>query len=322
MSRRKRTTKFLIGLIAIIFLSASIAPYLLYRNQERIVLAAVEELNKRQNGHLIYKKSKISPLKQFPYISIEIDSIYFFQDKSNSLDTTSLPIYSIEELYLGFDAWKILGGEFDIKELTIHGGNLNLLTDEDGRINLLLAKSSNQEIERQAGASDNISLNIEKLHLRNFFIDKTNEKLQQHYQFHVKKADLSFNYGQDSIDIALKASMQVGDFEVEKFHFLQNKQLDVQVQGGYGQKSGFITLDPSSIELEGVELNLDGSVATKDSIRLDLALNGQKKNFDILLNFAPNNIQKQAKAFQNEGDIFFIGKIKGPIQYGLPSVDI
>lgn len=311
-----------LGIGLVVFLvAASVAPYWLYRNQEMLVRQAVSQLNEQQLGHLTFAKSKISPFKQFPYISIEIDSIFFFSRAENGQDDA--PIYFVRELYLGFDAWKILDGEFHIRELTIDGGFLRLVTDTAGQLNLMLAKSATQpQTAAVDTASGSISLDIDKFHLRNFLIDKTNHQLGQHYDFTVESADLSLSYGQDSIEGQLEARTQIGDFHVENAHFLQQKRVDFHFKGSYAQASGLLNLYSSSLELDGVALSLNGSVNTADSLRLDLALKGQKDNFDLLLAFAPENVQEQVKDFQNEGDIYFIGQIKGPSQYGLPAVDL
>jgi hypothetical protein len=308
--------------LVLFLLVVSIAPFWLHRNQEMLVRTAVAQLNEQQVGHFTFATSRLSPFKQFPHISIEIDSIRFFHDEIQEGDSTP-PIYFIHELYLGFDARKILAGEYQIRELTVKGGYVKLVTDTAGQINLVLAKSSKEGTpQEQDSTSGSLALDIDKLHLRDFVVDKTNHELGQHFDFRVEQADLRLSYGQDSIEGSLEAQTQIGDFNVENAHFLQNKQVDLHFRGAYGQESGLLKLHQSSLDLEGVALELKGSVATQDSLRLDLELSGQKKNFDLLLAFAPEDVQAQAKKFQNQGDIFFIGKIKGPSQYDLPAIDL
>lgn len=309
-----------IGLL-LFLLAAGIAPYWLYRNQEMLVRTAVRQLNEQQVGHLTFAASKISPFRQFPYISIELDSIYFYEH--DSLEREESAIYFINELYLGFDAWKILKGAFHIRELTVDGGFIRLVTDSTGQLNLMLAKSYGEEVrpEEESHSAD-ITLDIDQLQLRNFTIDKTDHQLKQHYDLLVERADLSLRYGQDSIEGRLEAKTNIGDFQVENAHFLQNKQLDLHFSGSYVQESGLLTLYRSSLDLNGVALDLNGTVNTADSLWMDLKLKGQKDDFDLLLAFAPDNIREQVGNFQNEGDIYFIGKITGPGQHDLPAVDL
>ena len=304
-------TLLLVGIIG-----ACIAPYWLYRNQETILKTILDQVNANQIGHLEVGGSKISPFKQFPYISLEIDSIYFYGDGEERKDT----IYFIEELYVGFDAWKILQGEYQIRELTIEGGFMDLITDSTGHINLLVAKSTGEEVTTADTSS--LALDIQKLHIRDFRIDKTNEQLHHHFDFQIRQADFKLSYQPEMIESWLEAGFEIGDVSIENAHFLRQKDLDVHFHLFYDTEQGMVTLKESSFDLDHINMSLQGTVNTTDDMLLDLAIDGKKKNFDLLLAFAPDEVKEQASHYENEGDIYFHGEIKGRSALGMPRVDL
>ncbi|MFT5916559.1 MAG: hypothetical protein ACI81T_003069, partial [Bacteroidia bacterium] len=318
--RLKKTFKFIGIILAVLIAIISIAPILLYNHQQGVLSTIVDDLNEGQNGHLEIGKARISPFKQFPYISLRIDSIYFYDDAH----TDAKPIYCIERLYIGFNAWKLLKGEYEIKELTVQGGYANLITYPDGSINLLVAKSGKEEKTEEAEeGEEKLDLSFEKLRIQDFVIDKENRELHHHFKMRIDKAELDINYQEDIVDSRLEADCVLEDISMENVHFLKGKPIGLLFNGKYDLNTAHLTLRESMIELSQTKLGISGTVDTQDSLLLDLAIEGKKDDFSLLTAFAPEDIQKTLKKYDNQGDIFFKGAIKGySTDYQNPAINI
>jgi len=86
--------------------------------------------------------------------------------------------------------------------------------------------------------------------------------------------------------------------------------------------SGKLMIHPGLIELAYGSLAFKGVVETKKDMDLTIELEGKKKNFDLLYSFLPDDIVQQLSLFKNEGDVFYKGKIAGPVLKSSPEVDI
>jgi hypothetical protein len=300
-----KVTGIVFGLIIAFLL---ISPILIYNHQQEVLNTIIDDLNEGQNGHLEIGKSSISPFKQFPYISLRIDSILFYGDAHPDTD----PIYFIERVYVGFNAWKLLTGSYEIKELTIQGGYANLITYADGSINLILAKSGTEKSDEPVQEDqEKLDLSFDRLHIRDFVINKDNQKLHHNFKIRIAKADLDIMYQDQVLDSYLEADCIIEDISVEDVHFLKGKSVGLLFNGKYDMNTAHLTLRESAIELAKTKLSVSGTVQAMDSLLLDLSLEGQKNDFGLLTAFAPEDMRETLNKYDNQGEIFFKGAVKG-----------
>ena len=113
--------------------------FYLYKNDiSRAVLDKVSEL---QNGEITFQDISLSPIAQFPSISIKLENLSFFEHPGDSVNRDELPIASIEKIYVAFNIIDLIRGKINVPKVTIAGGNINIITYADSSINLLNALS-------------------------------------------------------------------------------------------------------------------------------------------------------------------------------------
>src|SRR5690606_23692006 len=76
--------------------------------------------------------------KNFPSISIGLRNGALYSDKSRS----GPPVLTFERLYVGFSLSELLREQYDVRILFLQGGHLDLLIDENGRVDLSALDSS------------------------------------------------------------------------------------------------------------------------------------------------------------------------------------
>ena len=84
LTRKKFWKRLIILALTLPILLASIGIGLVYYKQDDIVQGLLETVNKDFNGKLEIKDSHISPFTNFPYISIDLEEVKIFEDKSDS----------------------------------------------------------------------------------------------------------------------------------------------------------------------------------------------------------------------------------------------
>ena len=112
---RKRLIRFLLLFPATLVLLVLIAAGILYFQQQRLVNLAIRELNKQLQGELVIGNSSISPFGNYPYVSIRLNNVQFYDSKQKERK----PILEAERLYIGFSLPDLL------KEQALLQGQIN-----------------------------------------------------------------------------------------------------------------------------------------------------------------------------------------------------
>src|ERR1700712_2733297 len=95
---RKILLRFILFPLGCLILLIGIAVAILYSQQQRLVALAVKELNKQLPGRLAIAGSEVSVFQNFPYISIRLQQVQFYDSKL----PTGEPVVEVAHFYVGF----------------------------------------------------------------------------------------------------------------------------------------------------------------------------------------------------------------------------
>ena len=128
----KRILWLISAIIILPIILFSIVLISLYAKQDTIIQAQIASLNKGHKGMVVAGKTHLSPFQNFPYISIKVDEIRVSESKAKDAPI----ILDVADIYIGFDLWDIVTGDYDIQTLLIEEGFFNLVLHKDGTNNL------------------------------------------------------------------------------------------------------------------------------------------------------------------------------------------
>jgi hypothetical protein len=322
--KRKKFWRWLLISILFLLVSVSIAPYLLYKNQDFIAKKVTEKLNEMQVGHTTLGGIYISPFKNFPYISVDLKDLKFY----SSDDETQRPVYAFEDVYIGFDAWQLLRGEYTIKKIVVQKGELHAIRFEDSTTNLLLAKSLNAkdlktELETaEKDENNHLHLDLQSIELIDVFVEKEDRLENNLVQIQIKKATNTFTYKTDFIDNHLEIDFQLVDLNLHNMDFFVNKHITIISDTHYNLKNNYLDIDPSELHIEGGIFSLEGRIDIEDDMNMDLVVNGKKPDFKLITSFAPEAIYKKLENYRNEGEVYFKGIIQGKAIDDTPKITL
>ena len=167
MWRKKKFWKRVITFLVIIpLVLMSILIGILYYNQDKIVQHFIETANKDFKGSITLKESHIAPFTNFPYISVDLEDFEIFEDKESST-----PLVHLKDLYLGFDFWTLVKGDFDIKMIKLNEGFVHIYQNEHGELDILKAFETNKEIE---DVEEEFHIDLKRLDIVDVEFSKTN----------------------------------------------------------------------------------------------------------------------------------------------------
>ncbi|WP_194774493.1 AsmA family protein [Pararhodonellum marinum] len=315
---KRRTLIVLASIVLIPVLLFAGGVFLMYQNQDAITQKLISEMNEQLAGEVEIGESHISPFANFPYISVDLQRVRVFETKNKDFK----PLFESDDIYLGFDVFNLLKGNYEVKKIKVSHGHLDIIRFVNGEINLMNALGENQtdvEDEEEMG----VALNLNVIQLENILVNYADLAKFQNLKFHLGKLSASLQIQDGQI-----ASKVLGDlvFDLEtqgQKSFFSDKQVKLDLLMDYDENTGLLDIQRSQVQLEEALFGLSGDVKFLDIPELDLKLTGEKPDFNIFAAFAPAEVAEALKRYQNAGKVFFNGSIKGKAGSGeTPSVAV
>ncbi len=287
----------------------------IYIRQDKIVQSLITEFNTTLKGEIEIKSSHISLFEYFPYISIDLDDVLLYEDKSK---TEEKEIVHLEDLYIGFNIIDVLSGNYHIKAIKLDKGHIDLTQDEDGVYNIMTALSIDNE---ESEESDMLSLNLSKIDLDHVKVSLYKPHLNDRIELDFEHIHSKYKSQKDFMLIDLDTKFKGNLIKNGKQTLLKQKQFALDTQLKYFTDIEKIVLDPSQFKFEHIELNAKGFVELAGEQLIDLELEGSQDNFNLLIAFAPEELAPTLRSYDNKGRINVAAAIKGSMKDGQPAIN-
>ncbi|MBL7844293.1 MAG: membrane biogenesis protein [Cyclobacteriaceae bacterium] len=277
---------------------------ILFLKQDAIVQHLLTTVNEEFRGTLEIQDSHISPFANFPYVSIDLDHVKIYEDKIKNGD----PLLDVADVYLGFDIWTLLRGTLEIRSLKLSKGFIKLTQFADGSFNITNALSSTKESKE---AEDSFAMDIKTIQLQNIDLLKFNEESNVLLDVFITSAKSKFKTSPDRIMVGVDSKFELTVIKAGDTTFVKQKHFQLSTQLDYVENEKILTIKPSEVQLENAKFKMYGQADFDDDLYVDIAIEGQKPNFDLFLAFAPAEITPVFQRYENAGKIFFKASIKG-----------
>ena len=313
MKRKKFWKRILAVLIVAPMLVLGGIVLYIQNNQSKIIKDEVAKLNKEHKGRISVGESDLSLFANFPYISIKVDEVQIFETK----EANAPIIMNVEDIYVGFNLWDIVQGNYDIQSLVLEEGVFNIVIHENNTTNIQNSLASTAETE-----TPSTNIHLKKIELKNLDIHTLDEATKSD----VEKFIYSGTGGFSQTDSIMAGHIDT-DFELNVIKdgdttYINKKHFEVHTDLVFNEFTGILDIQPSTIVMENGDFELEGSIDTKNDVDLNLYVKGTKPNFDMLIAFAPADVMPVLEKYKNAGEIYFYASIQGPSNQGnTPSVN-
>jgi uncharacterized protein involved in outer membrane biogenesis len=317
---RKILVRFLLLPVLILLILVGIAVAILYSQQERLVGMAVNELNKQLPGKLVIGGSDISVYQNFPYVSIGLKDIQFYESKSGA----GKPIYQAERMYIGFSLPDVLEQRYRVKSIVLKNGFLNLVEEKDGQLNIVEASQiAHDTAAAKDTASAQLDLAIKKIVLKNMDVAFLDQQTGQRLFTHIDRIQSSLKDDSATIAASLETNMLIDYTRPGDTTLFRRKHLVTDIKFSYDKATQFLRVPVGKLKLEDAVFNITGTADLLHDNLVDLHITGDKPDFRQLFSFAPPDIQKELKHFKYDGLLTFDGRIKGKLKGGqMPLIEL
>ncbi|MEM6262534.1 MAG: AsmA-like C-terminal region-containing protein [Bacteroidota bacterium] len=293
---------------------------IIYSNKDDLLQEALTEVNQDFEGRILIDNARFTPFINFPYVSIDLEKVEIHETKSVDSDT----VLFVNDVYVGFDFFAIMKGNFIVKKIKLKDGFLNLVQHEDGTLNILKALSGDStQVDTAAQETESFDIKLKKIELVDIDLLKLNESTGILVEAYIEKAKSSFSTTDEAIEASLKSQFLFNLVLEGDTSFLHDKHVSLETGFKYNTKENLLQLEPSELLIEKAQFLMEGNIDVDDDLNLDLSFSGQKPNFDLFLAFAPEELAPLLSRYDNGGKVFFDATVKGPSVNGKnPHIDV
>ena len=283
-------------------------------NQSEIIKGEITKLNKEHKGFISVGKSELSLFGNFPYISIKVDDVQILETKEDN----STVIMDVQNIYIGFNLWDMVKGNYDIQSLLINEGVFNIVIHENNTSNIQNSLASTSEIKTPA-----TNIHLKKIKLKNLDIHTMDEATSTDVENFIYSGTGGFSQKDNIIAGHIDTNFELNIIKEGDTTFIKKKHFEVHTDLVFNEYTGILDIQPSGIVMENGDFELEGSIDIKNDVDLDLSVKGTKPNFDMLIAFAPADVIPILEKYNNAGEIYFNASIEGPSNKGnRPSINV
>ena len=291
----------------------------------------------------------INPFVHFPYISVSLHGIEFYESTEPGSSMADLPIVRLETAYLSFDFTELLKSKLELERISAYGGSVHLVQLEDGSFNIanaLMQTSSTQtgaehEARRPSGsntksetnvpleqAEGNVhsdtefqdqnaitGLNIEEMMIREVDIEIDMIPSDQKQIFSILQSEASFRYVNDSIEGEMISSFKIERLGINKNHDIEDEELFADLDFYYDRGDSILNVRKTEIEFNNAILKTDGIVNLKEKGHIDMRFAAH----DEALTFTRLFLTPQGIEHLRSGQFFLNGQVKGDLYAQIPN---
>ncbi len=317
----KTRKRILIGFSLIIFIPVVLfltGAALVYSHQDELIQKVLSEVNQRIGGAMTIEEVHIAPFKNFPYVSIDLHKVNFYETK----DTSARPIYNFNDMYLGFDIKQVMAGNYDIKTISVETGHLDIVHRADGTYNIIEAKRLIDAPDADTTETQ-VHLDLKRLKIKNVDIAFIDEGADREMDLMIDGLNSRIKYKQKHFYIDLRSDLHLDVLAHGKPTFFKNKAIHLDMEWDFDELTQVLQVLPSKASLNDAHFKVEGRVDLDNDLDIALQVSGEKPDFSVFAAFLPDDIAQGLNRYQNAGKIFFEGKVEGKAINGhIPAVNV
>ncbi len=276
-------------------------------NQSEIIKGEITKLNKEHKGLVRFGESKLSLFGNFPYISIKLYDTQIFETKEDNAPI----IMDVKDIYIGFNLWDIVNGNYDIQSLIVEEGVFNIVIHENNTTNIQNSLASTSETD-----TPSTNIHLKKIKLKNLDIHTLDEATNTDVEKFMYAGKGGFSRKDSIIAGHIDTHFELNVIKDRDTTFIHKKHFEIHTDLVFNEYTGILDIQPSSIIMENGDFELKGAIDTKNDVDLDLSIQGTKPNFDMLIAFAPTDVIPILEKYKNAGEIYFNASVQGPANKG------
>ena len=243
--KAKKFLKWFSIMLIAVFLMLSTALYVL---QDKLINRAIVELNKNLEVPMSVNKVEFAFWSSFPNISVDLLDVKIPGRRKKTVLLTS------EKFNLRFNPLDLLGGDYNLKQINITKGSLNLQIDSLGRENFDIIKNTTE------GNDSDFRLALKAVRLKQMNVRYQNRATRQDYTTFVDLISLSGELSTNEFEMLTQGDIQVLNALSSDIPLIKNQRLEFDLSLSVDKSTGVTNIPTAVIDIGGLPFEIEGSV--------------------------------------------------------------
>ncbi|MFT6815595.1 MAG: hypothetical protein ACJAZ3_001505 [Sphingobacteriales bacterium] len=286
----------------LVLLLAIQAALLIYFFQDELKTKITSQLNEKLQTEIKVSEINLSPFSHFPNLSMDFLEV----EASGSIKNAKTPFIKTKKFSLIINFWEVYGEKVQVRKIVLENGEINILIDKNGNANYNILKSTSE-------TTNNNSLKIENITLKNVKINYLNQKLNHDFTFEQVTSALSGDFSKTKYDLNITGKLFANKLLIDNANYLKEKNITLKSQISINQEQNTILINPSSINIEQLKFSILGTVDYGDDVYTDLKVTGVNLDIESFISILPKNIASYASDYSSSGNFEIEADIEGRI---------
>jgi hypothetical protein len=274
---------------------------ILYVYEDDIKQYAIDELNEHLKTDVDVQDIELSIFHDFPYASVQFKNV-FIPDAYPEIESDDT-LFFAENMFFNFNIKDIYSGEYKVRRISVHDGQLALKTTGEGETNFDILKR-----EDSTATEDGFEMVLELLEMENMDLTYKNLASHQYYDLNIKSALCRGDFSTNEYSLLTEADLEIDRLKSNSFTLVKDKAASIDLEMNVNQLARSYVFKKGDLMIEEMPFHIQGVI---DSSALDLQLTGDNIQLHDLANSLVEESIEDVKTYQGEGVVDFVAKISG-----------
>lgn len=302
----KWTKRIIAGIGIFVVLIFGLATAIIFLYEDEIKEYAVKQLNTHLKTEVKVGDIELTLFQQFPAASLKFNNT-FIPDLGDTVQPDTM-LYA-ESLYLNFNFWDIIDGNYTIKELLAENSVVKLNIDKNGTENYNIWKTDtvNQDPNK-------FSFALEKVIFEKINLQYNNQITQQHYALSSPEIDLNGNFSESVYDLNTSSNLFIHHFESNSVNYISEKNASLNLVLNINTDSSRYSINQADFKVEDLTFDISGKYTNQnDSSYLNLLVKGKNIDLETAFSIFPKEYFEMLQKYNATGLLEFTTTIQGMI---------
>ncbi|MCB0642806.1 MAG: AsmA family protein [Phaeodactylibacter sp.] len=243
-------------------------------------------------------------LRSFPKASVNLKEVAL-EDAFGGV------LLNAEEISFRFGLLSLLASRVNIQSVVISEGELNIITDRNGKVNYDIAKPSETETP-ESSEETNLAISLQEARLKNMQLHYADHPNKQEVVTMVKDALFSGEFSSEKFKLASKADLKTRFVKLEDERMLVGKSLGYDAKIDVDLVKGVYTFDKVDLRLGKNTISADGVIEQQEAATLfDVYLKSDDGDIAGIIDLLPETYLKYIGGLSSTGNFFLEGRVDG-----------
>ncbi|RWY46197.1 AsmA family protein [Mucilaginibacter gilvus] len=257
----KISLKILGALILLFILLAVGVTVYVANNKEKVLAQVIKKLNENLDGTLTVGDIKPSFFSNFPDVSLALKNVVI---RDRQFPKHHHTLLDSKDFNVSVNAGALFRGVISINYIGINNASIDLYTDSTGYSNTAVFKKGKKDSIKADANEGGSSTQLKKFSLSNVDFTINNQKSHKLFNFAVDDLNGKMTYPDTGwhANVHLNVLAKNLAFNTKRGSFIKNKQITTNLDAGFNEKTGRITVKSNDFDIGGDVFGLNTMFVT------------------------------------------------------------